>query len=164
MFKKVKVLTVYITGFVILRFLKIEKNAEFIQAILMFSSIAFGVTMTFMTAFFNSRLASELYHNPKHQYEKTTDLNIVTDYLHKNLYSFLHLFIIASLLLLFPRNLKQEIVLPFFPWDSKWEFHFYWDVLLWYFFLIFVFNIIFQMYGFINNLIKLLRLNSVHFS
>ncbi|ENN91899.1 hypothetical protein [Bartonella schoenbuchensis] len=163
MFKKIRVLAIYITGFVILWFLKIEKNTEFIQAILMFSSIAFGVTMTFMTAFFNSKLASELYHNPKHQYEKTTDLNIVTDYLLKYLYSFLHLFIIASLLLLFPSNLKQEIVLPFFSWDSKWEFHFYWDVLLWYFFLIFVSNIIFQIYSFINNLVKLLRLNSVHF-
>ncbi|ENN93811.1 hypothetical protein [Bartonella bovis] len=160
MFKKIRTVAIYSVGFAILQFLQIEKNTEFIQAVLMFSSLAILITMVFMTAFFNSRLASELYHNPKHQHEKTTDLNIVTDYLQKYLYNFLHMVVMALLLLIFPSNLKQDIVLPF---DSKWEFYFYWDALLWYFFLIFVSNIIFQMYGFINSLVHLFRLNAVHF-
>ncbi|ENN91953.1 hypothetical protein [Bartonella bovis] len=161
MFKKIRVLAIYITGFVILWFLKIEKNTEFIQAVLIFSSIAFGVTMTFMAAFFNSRLASELHHNPEHQHKTTTDLNILTDYLRKYLYSFLYMVFIALLLLLFPSNLRQEVVLPL---DSKWEFHFYWDVLLWYSFLIFVSDIAFQMHSFINNLVNLFNLNGVYSS
>ncbi|OPB29538.1 hypothetical protein BWD121_005580 [Bartonella sp. WD12.1] len=142
-----------------LQFLQIEKSIEFIQAVLIFSSLAIVITMIFMTAFFNSKLASELYHNPKHQYEKTTDLNTVTVYLRKYLYSFLNIVFIALLLLLFPTNLRQDIVLPF---DSKWEFYFYWDVLLWYFFLIFVCTICLQMRGFINSLVHLFNLNAVY--
>ncbi|WP_208541296.1 hypothetical protein [Bartonella capreoli] len=163
MFKKIRTVVTYSIGFAVLQFLQIEKNTEFIQAVLMFSSLAILITMIFMAAFFNSKLASELYHNPKHQYEKTTDLNIVTDYLQKYLHNFLHIAVIALLLLIFPNNLKQEVVLPFFSWDSKWEFHFYWDVLLWYFFVIFVCTIYLKMYIFINIFVGLLRLNTVHF-
>ncbi|WP_208431680.1 hypothetical protein [Bartonella schoenbuchensis] len=164
MFKKIGVLAIYIIGFVVLWFLKIEKNTEFIQAALIFSSIAFGGTMTFMAAFFRSRVASELHHSLAHQHKTTTDLNIVTVYLRKYLYSFLNIVFIALLLLLFPSNLRQDIVLPFFSWDSKWEFHFYWDVLLWYFFVIFVSDIALQMRGFINGLVHLFNLNGVYSS
>ncbi|WP_146023828.1 hypothetical protein [Bartonella bovis] len=159
MFKKIRIVAIYIIGFAVLQFLQIEKNTEFIQAVLMFSSLAILVTMTFMASFFKSRASSELHHSPEHQHKTTTDLNIVTAYLRKYLYNFLHIVFIALLLLIFPSNLKQEVVLP---WDSKWEFHFYWDVLLWYFFLIFVSNIIFQMYGFINSLVHLFNLNAVY--
>ncbi|ENN93717.1 hypothetical protein [Bartonella bovis] len=110
MFKKIKTVAIYSIGFAVLQFLQIEKNTEFIQAVLIFSSLAILVTMVFMTAFFNSRLASELYHNPKHQYEKTTDLNIVTDYLQKYLYNFLHMVVMALLLLIF-QNVNRELEL-----------------------------------------------------
>ncbi|WP_102830722.1 hypothetical protein [Bartonella bovis] len=159
MFKKIRTVAIYSIGFAVLQFLQIEKNIEFIQAVLIFSSLAVAITMIFMAAFFNSRLASELHHNPEHQHKTTTDLNILTDYLRKYLYSFLYMVFIALLLLLFPSNLRQEVVLPL---DSKWEFHFYWDVLLWYSFLIFVSDIAFQMHSFINSLVHLFNLNAVY--
>ncbi|OPB29815.1 hypothetical protein BWD121_008460 [Bartonella sp. WD12.1] len=162
MFKKIRTVVIYIIGFAILQFLQIEKNTEFIQAVLMFSSLAILVTMIFMAFFFRSRVSSEFHHSPEHQHKTTTDLNIVTVYLRKYLYSFLNIVFIALLLLLFPSNLRQDIVLPFFSWDSKWEFHFYWDVLLWYFFLIFVCTICLQMRGFINSLVHLFNLNAVY--
>ncbi|ENN93224.1 hypothetical protein [Bartonella bovis] len=162
MFKKIKTVAIYSIGFAVLQFLQIEKNTEFIQAVLMFSSLAILVTMVFMASFFKSRASSKLHHSPEHQHKTTTDLNIVTAYLRKYLYNFLHIVFIALLLLLFPSNLKQEVVLPFFSWDSKWEFQFCWDVLLWYFFLIFVSDIAFQMRGFINSLVHLFNLNAVY--
>ncbi|MGL2349721.1 hypothetical protein ACOWKN_06515, partial [Helicobacter pylori] len=144
-FKKIRTVAIYSVGFVVLQFLQIEKNTEFIQAILMFSSLAILTTMIFMAAFFNSKLASELYHNPKHQYEKTTDLNIATDYLQRYLHRFLHMAVMAFLLLLF-QNINREV-----------------EFIFWHLFLLFVGTIIFQMYGFVNNFIKMLRLNAVHF-
>ncbi|ENN91119.1 putative membrane protein [Bartonella bovis 91-4] len=162
MFKKIRTVVIYSVGFAVLQFLQIEKNTEFIQAVLIFSSLAILVTMVFIAAFFRSRVSSELHHNPQHQHKTTTDLNILTVYLREYLYSFLHIVFIALLLLLLPSNLRQDIVLPFFSWDSKWEFHFYWDVLLWYFFLIFVSDIALQMRGFINSLVHLFNLNAVY--
>ncbi|AQX19676.1 hypothetical protein [Bartonella sp. WD16.2] len=158
MFKIIGTVAIYIIGFAVLQFLQIEKSIEFIQAVLMFSSLAILVTMIFMAFFFRSRVSSEFHHSPEHQHKTTTDLNIVTVYLRKYLYSFLNIVFIALLLLLFPTNLRQDIVLPF---DSKWEFYFYWDVLLWYFFLIFVCTICLQMRGFINSLVHLFNLNAV---
>ncbi|WP_102830730.1 hypothetical protein [Bartonella bovis] len=145
MFKKIRTVVIYSVGFAVLQFLQIEKNTEFIQAVLIFSLLAILVTMVFMTAFFNSRLASELYHNPKHQYEKTTDLNIVTDYLQKYLYNFLHMVVMVLLLLIF-QNVNREL-----------------ELIFWHIFLLFVGTICLQMYGFVNNFIKSLRLNAVHF-
>ncbi|MEL6094098.1 hypothetical protein [Bartonella schoenbuchensis] len=145
MFKKIRTVAIYSIGFAVLQFLQIEKNTEFIQAVLMFSSLAILITMIFMGAFFNSKLASELYHNPKHQHEKTTDLNIATDYLQRYLHRFLHIAVMAFLLLLF-QNINREV-----------------ELIFWHLFLLFVGTIIFQMYGFVNNFIKSLRLNAVHF-
>ncbi|WP_022709032.1 hypothetical protein [Bartonella bovis] len=54
MFKKIRTVAIYSIGFAVLQFLQIEKNTEFIQAVLMFSSLAILITMIFMAAFFRS--------------------------------------------------------------------------------------------------------------
>lgn len=74
--KQIRTLFGIIT-FIVLCFLDIKKNYDFIQGILIFASVALVIVTTIFAILCNSHISSELHYNPKYKHGDTTGWEVL---------------------------------------------------------------------------------------
>ncbi len=162
--KKTKILLYgfWFMVFMSLFFFKLEKNIDFIQGILIFSSIALGMVTTAFAILCSSKLPSKLHFDPEYQYKYTTSWNIITSGLRLYMHQLVSLIVLALVTLVFPCGLKTDIsfsiVLGYdIPFSINAILFYISNTLLWYVLLLFAAYIMKRTYQLIDDLVNLLR-------
>ncbi|WP_039761183.1 hypothetical protein [Bartonella queenslandensis] len=143
--------------FIILCFLGIKKNYDFIQGILIFASVSLVTVTTIFAILCNSHIPFELQNNPKYKHGNTTGWKILTRDLQQYMHGILKLIILAFVVLIFPNSYKETVFFSIISKYLKYELplsldtvFWYSDIVIWYFFLVSSFFLMLRTRSLIN--------------